>query len=67
RCFASCAGNVKYSEGSYAKFLLVEDVVKEDVSFGYGGFARPLKGKGLGVTVNERKLEKYVKERAVIQ
>jgi muconate cycloisomerase len=67
RYFASCVNDVKYLEGSYAKFLLIEDVVKEDVSFGYGGFASPLTGAGLGVTVDERILNKYVTGRVTIQ
>ena len=66
RHFASCVNGVKYLEGSYAKFLLVEDIVAEDISFGYGGFARPLRGTGLGVTVNERVLNKYVIDRITI-
>ena len=67
RHFASCVNNLKYLEGSYAKFLLVEDVVREDVSFGYGGIARPLNGTGLGVTVDEKVLDKYTSDRVTIQ
>ena len=66
RHFAACAGDVKYLEGSYAKFLLTEDVVAEDVSFGYGGFARPLQGAGFGVTVKEKVLNKYVTDKIKI-
>ncbi len=67
RHFASCVNNVKYLEGSYAKFLLVEDIVAEDISFGYGGFAHPLTGTGLGVTVDEKALNRYVTDRVTIK
>lgn len=66
RHFASCIDDLKYLEGSYAKFLLIEDVVKEDIGFGYGGFARPLEGPGLGVTVDENVLNKYITEKITI-
>lgn len=66
RHFASCVDGAKYLEGSYAKFLLVEDIIAEDISFGYGGLARSLRGAGLGVTVNEKALNKYIIDRATI-
>ena len=66
RHFASCVSNVKYLEGSYARFLLAEDIVREDVSFGRGGLARNLSGPGLGVTVDEDRLRKYVVDRITI-
>jgi muconate cycloisomerase len=67
RHFASCVNGVKYLEGSYAKFLLVEDVVTEDICFGYGGLAHSLTGAGLGVTVEEKILNKYVTNRVTIK
>jgi muconate cycloisomerase len=67
RHFASCINGVKYLEGSYAKFLLTEDIITEDISFGYGGFARSLDGAGLGITVDEKALNKYIKERVEIR
>ena len=66
RHFVSCAEGAKYLEGSYARFLLAEDMVKEDVSFGYGGRANTLKGPGLGVTVDEHRLKKYIKNKLTI-
>lgn len=66
RHFASCVEGVRYLEGAYARFLLVEDIVKEDVSFGYGGRADAIKGPGLGVTVDEERLKKYIKSSATI-
>ena len=67
RHFISCVDNIKYLEGSYAKFLLAEDVVSEDVSFGYGGFAPRLAGSGLGVTVDEKRLARYAAKRITIE
>ena len=46
-----------YYDGSYDAFLLNENVTKEDVSFAAGGYAGPLGGHGLGVTVSRRKLK----------
>lgn len=67
RHFASCVKGIKYIEGSYAKFLLPEDVVRESVGFGYGGRAGLLYGNGLGVTVDEPRLKKYVKSETIIE
>jgi muconate cycloisomerase len=67
RHFASCVSGIKYLEGSYARFLLAEDIVEEDVSFGYGGLACPLKGPGLGVRVNEKLLDKYTQDKVTIK
>lgn len=66
RRFASCVEGVRHLEGSYARFLLTEDMVMEDVSFGYGGRAGMLKGPGLGVTVDEHRLKKYTKNKLTI-
>ncbi len=66
RHFAACVRGIRYLEGSYAKFLLAEDVVREDISFGYGGRAALLSGPGLGVTVDISRLNKYVKNKVTI-
>jgi L-alanine-DL-glutamate epimerase-like enolase superfamily enzyme len=46
-----------YLEGSYSNYLLKGDIVNEPVEFGSGGVAQPLAGHGLGVSVNEKKLQ----------
>jgi muconate cycloisomerase len=46
-----------YYDGSYDKFLLKENITKEDVTFGRGGKAGPLPGNGLGVEVNIKNLK----------
>ncbi len=43
---------VEFLENSYGSFLLESDLVNEKTRFGYGGRIRPLKGVGLGVSLN---------------
>ena len=52
-----CSDAVTY-DGSYDRFMLKENIVEEDVGFGYGGAAGPLGGKGLGVTVKGESLSR---------
>jgi L-alanine-DL-glutamate epimerase-like enolase superfamily enzyme len=47
-----------YYDGSYDEFLLRENVTLENVSFGLGGEAGPLKGPGLGVEINHESLQR---------
>ena len=47
-----------YLEGSYSNYLLKEDIVNEPVEFGSGGVAQPLEGHGLGISVNEKILQR---------
>lgn len=58
RHFAANVGPLRYVEGSYDRHVLRENLIEEDVTFGYGGRAAPLTGPGLGVTVNPEKLER---------
>jgi len=46
-----------YHDGCYDAWLLKENITCEDVSFGWGGKAGPLRGPGLGVDTNPRNLE----------
>jgi muconate cycloisomerase len=50
-----CSDSVTY-DGSYDRFVLKENIIEEDVTFGPGGQAGPLGGYGLGVTVKSEKL-----------
>lgn len=52
RCFATSVAHIRYLEGSYDRFLVRERVTREDLTFGYGGYAPALTGSGLGVTVD---------------
>ncbi len=57
RVFLELVGRtVRFSEGSYGRFLLRSDVTRERLSFGYGGFVRAMTGPGLGVHVLMRKV-----------
>jgi L-Ala-D/L-Glu epimerase len=42
----------QYYDGSYDNFLLQKNLTEENVTFGPGGMAGPLKGPGLGVQIN---------------
>lgn len=57
RWFASSVAGLKFVEGSYDRYLLKTNITSPDITFGYGGKARPLSGFGLGVNVDEEALE----------
>jgi len=62
RIFLELVGRAaRFSEGSYGRFLLRADVTRERLSFGYGGFVRPMTGPGLGVHVVRRKVRSVAK------
>jgi muconate cycloisomerase len=52
RHFACSVGPIRYLEGSYDRWLVRERLTRQDLSFGYGGWAPALKGPGLGVNVD---------------
>lgn len=56
RHFAASVANIRYLEGSYDRFLVRETLTKEDMTFGWGGYAPALAGPGLGVSINEDQL-----------
>jgi muconate cycloisomerase len=58
RALGLLCGDAAYYDGSYDKYLLLDNVTREDVCFGPGGEAGPLEGPGLGVTVSREKLER---------
>ena len=60
RLFAQTVKGIKYLEGSYDKYLLRDNVITSDISFGRGGKAAPLVGFGLCVDVDESKIEKHL-------
>lgn len=47
-----------YLEGSYSNYILKEDIVNDPVEFGPGGVARPLAGYGLGISINEKVMQR---------
>ena len=54
-----------YYDGSYDRFLLSQNITKDNVSFGMGGVAGPLNGPGLGVTVKYENLLNLSRDEAV--
>ena len=57
RLVAGRLGGIRYLEGSYDRHVLARNLIREDITFRYGGRARPLRGPGLGVTVDFGALE----------
>lgn len=53
----ACSDAVTY-DGSYDRFMLKENIIEEDITFGPSGKAGPLGGYGLGVTVKSEKLSR---------
>jgi len=58
RALSLLCSDAVYHDGSYDEFLLKENTTVENISFGHGGIAGPLKGYGIGVNVNRHKLER---------
>lgn len=57
RHVASRIKGIRFVEGSYDRHVLARNVSREDITFGYGGWASPLDGPGLGITVDPAALE----------
>jgi muconate cycloisomerase len=57
RHLASRVAGLRYVEGSYDRHILAANVTRHDLTFGYGGRARPIDGPGLGVEVDPGALE----------
>ncbi len=60
RHWACRVKGIRYLEGSYDRHLLRRLLTNEDITFGYGGRAPALSGRGLGVTVNESVLNEMM-------
>ncbi len=67
RHVASRVAGLSWVEGSYDGHILKSNVTHEDITFGFGGWAPPLKGPGLGIQVDPRALESMVTQRSEIQ
>ncbi|HZW33424.1 MAG TPA: dipeptide epimerase [Isosphaeraceae bacterium] len=57
RHLASRVAGLRYVEGSYDRHILAANLTRQDLTFGYGGWARALDGPGLGVDVDPAALE----------
>lgn len=58
--FLEICPRVRFVEGAFGRFLMRDDVTRRQVRFGRGGRMRFLRGFGLGVDVDESKLERYL-------
>ncbi len=57
RHIAARVSGLRYVEGSYDRHILRSNVTTRDITFGYGGRARPLEAPGLGVDVDQAALD----------
>jgi muconate cycloisomerase len=57
RHVACQVAGLSYVEGSYDRHVLTRNLIREDITFRYGGWAPPLSRPGLGVTVDPAALE----------
>ena len=58
RQVASRFSGIKYLEGSYDRHVLAQNLIREDITFKYGGKAEPLTGPGLGISIDPASLER---------
>ncbi len=58
RVAASLIPNAQYVDGSYDEYLLSENITTENFTFGKGGLAPIIRGKGIGFQVDEKQLTK---------
>ncbi|MFO0910901.1 MAG: dipeptide epimerase [Isosphaeraceae bacterium] len=63
RQFAANVEELRYVEGSYDRHILTRNLLKSDITFGYGGWAPPLGGPGLGVQVDAEALSRLTRDR----
>jgi muconate cycloisomerase len=64
RHWASSIAGIRYLEGSYDRHLVREPLTREDLTFGYGGWASPLAGAGWGVEIDNAAIERMATRRA---
>jgi len=58
RHFAASVAGLRYIEGSYDHHLVREALGREDITFGWGGWAPALAGPGLGIAIDPQALER---------
>lgn len=57
RHFAGHVDGIRFLEGSYDRHVLKRNIIREQITFGYGGRAWPIYGPGLGVNVDRDALD----------
>ncbi len=63
RHFACSVANIRFLEGSYDKHLVHESLGKEDITFGWGGWAPALTGNGLGIEIDPEALQRVTQRK----
>ncbi|MDG3002990.1 enolase C-terminal domain-like protein [Paludisphaera mucosa] len=66
RHVAGRVAGIRYLEGSYDRHILKANLTAADLTFGYGGRARPIDGHGLGIEVDPALLAAMTTETKVI-
>ena len=59
RNLAMICEDAKYVEGSFSKYVIQEDLVEEDVSFGSAGMVPLVNRSGLGIEIKHSAIEKW--------
>lgn len=62
RHFITSVDFIRYREGSFDRHLLKDFIAERDVTFGRGGWAPAIKSPGLGININEQKLQPLILE-----
>lgn len=57
RALATRVRDLAFLEGSYDRHVLTEPFAEQDITFGYGGRAKPLSSAGLGIEIDMAKLD----------
>jgi muconate cycloisomerase len=62
RHFITSVDFIRYREGSFDRHLLKDFIADRDVTFGRGGWAPAIESPGLGININEFKLQPLILE-----
>ena len=66
RAFACSVADLRYLEGSYDRHLVKERLGKQDITFGWGGWAPVLNGIGLAVGIDPQALARVALRKDVL-
>ena len=66
RHFACSVTDIRYLEGSYDRHLVKEHLGKQDITFGWGGWAPMLNSIGLGVLIDSQALARVTMRKEVL-